>query len=203
MVDLKIGDRYPWVPRKQVQNGGRPDNGNVDGEGYMECPECGKDSFLLVVVRNDVIEGVEPNATRQGYIPDRPWIFKIEEVSANCYRCEATPHYDSRSISRVGFDDVVAEIVRDAYKAELILGTHEIQASYDVTRSYLWRWRSRRETKHPGSWTVTGPNEERFLYNAETKRLIVERPVAKRSWEGQISELAKPNCDYFRELVRF
>ena len=70
MVDLKIGDRYPWVPRKQAQNGGRPENGSLDGEGYMECPRCHKDSFLRVIVRDDVITAVEPDADRHGYIQD-------------------------------------------------------------------------------------------------------------------------------------
>src|SRR5687767_7949666 len=68
MVDLKIGDRYPWRPRKQTQNGGRPDNGCVDGEGYMECPRCQKDSFLLVMVRSDVVVRVVEDHIRQGYI---------------------------------------------------------------------------------------------------------------------------------------
>jgi len=70
MTALRIGARYPWVPRKQPQNGGRPEAGNVDGEGYMECPRCHKDSFLRVIVRDDVITSVEPDAERHGYIPD-------------------------------------------------------------------------------------------------------------------------------------
>lgn len=70
MVDLKIGERYPWAARKQPQNGGRPEGGSVDGEGYMECPHCHKDAFLRVIVRDDVILRVEPDATKRGYIPD-------------------------------------------------------------------------------------------------------------------------------------
>jgi len=70
MIELKIGDRYPWVPRKQPQNGGRPENGTVAGEGYMECPQCHKDSFLRVIVRDDVITVVEPDRDRHGYISD-------------------------------------------------------------------------------------------------------------------------------------
>jgi hypothetical protein len=70
MVDLKIGDRYPWRERVQPQNGGRPDGGTVDGEGYMECSLCHKDAFLRVLVRNDFIIGVESNTEKAGYIPD-------------------------------------------------------------------------------------------------------------------------------------
>jgi hypothetical protein len=70
MIDLKIGDRYPWRERSEPQNGGRPDSGTVDGEGYMECPRCHKDAFLCVRVRDDFIVGVEPNAQKNGYVPD-------------------------------------------------------------------------------------------------------------------------------------
>ena len=70
MAELKIGDRYPWVPRKQVQNGGRPESGTIAGEGYMECPRCHKDSFFRVVVRDDRISSVEADTDRHGYIPD-------------------------------------------------------------------------------------------------------------------------------------
>jgi uncharacterized protein (UPF0212 family) len=70
MADLKIGDYYPWKPGKQPQNGGRPQNGTVDGEGYMQCPHCGKDAYLRVVVRNDRIVGVELDMQRLGHIPE-------------------------------------------------------------------------------------------------------------------------------------
>ena len=68
MLDLKVGHTYPWVSRKQPRNGGRPEGGNVDGEGYMECRQCKKDSFVRVIVKGDVIKAVEPNMDRPGYI---------------------------------------------------------------------------------------------------------------------------------------
>lgn len=70
MQHLKIGDRYPWREHVQPQNGGRPEGGSVDGEGYMECPQCCKDSFLHIIVREDVIIRVEPNREKRGYVPD-------------------------------------------------------------------------------------------------------------------------------------
>lgn len=69
MADLKIGDRYPWDERRPPQGGGRLEGGTMDGEGYMECPLCQKDAFLRVLVRNDVIVGVEPDAEKSGYLP--------------------------------------------------------------------------------------------------------------------------------------
>jgi hypothetical protein len=70
MQHLHVGDQYPWVPRVQPQNGGRPEGGNVDGEGYLECQTCHKDAFVRVLVRNDIIISVQPDTNRQGYIPD-------------------------------------------------------------------------------------------------------------------------------------
>ena len=70
MLDLSPGDEYPWRPGKGVQNGGRSNRGDIDGEGYTECPHCGKEFFLKVIVRLDRIVGVEADADRRGYIPD-------------------------------------------------------------------------------------------------------------------------------------
>lgn len=70
MLTLKIGERYPWAPRKKAQNGGRPESGNIVGEGYMECPRCHKDSFVHVIVLDDVISCIEPDGDRHGYLPD-------------------------------------------------------------------------------------------------------------------------------------
>ena len=70
LLEYRLGDTYAWVERKMPHNGGRPEGGDLDGEGYAECPACHKDFFVKVHVRADVIEGVSPDAERQGYIPD-------------------------------------------------------------------------------------------------------------------------------------
>jgi hypothetical protein len=72
MEKYSIGDRYQWLPNQAVQNGGRPENGNIDGEGYGECPLCDRDFFVKVLIRNDVIQGVEPDFEKHPYIPD--WV---------------------------------------------------------------------------------------------------------------------------------
>ena len=64
------GDTYRWVTGKAVQNGGRPDGGDMDAEGYTECPACRKDFFVTVAIRQDVIAGVAPDTTKAAYIPD-------------------------------------------------------------------------------------------------------------------------------------
>jgi hypothetical protein len=68
--DYKIGDKVEWTPRNIVKNGGRPENGTLDGEGYTECPLCAKDFFIRVKVDSDIIEGIEPDLSKNPYIPD-------------------------------------------------------------------------------------------------------------------------------------
>ncbi|MEW6404724.1 MAG: hypothetical protein AB1649_23250 [Chloroflexota bacterium] len=64
-----MGDQYRWIPNKSVQNGGRPENGNMDGEEYGECPLCRLDFHVKVLIREDVIAGVEPDLEKASYIP--------------------------------------------------------------------------------------------------------------------------------------
>ena len=70
MAELKVGDSYPWSPRKSEKNGGRPPQGDAAGMGYIECPKCGKDSYVLVIVESDIIIRVDPDPSRLGHIPD-------------------------------------------------------------------------------------------------------------------------------------
>ena len=66
----KVGDPCVWVPNKGVRKGGRPSGGDLDGEGYTECPFCHRDFFVVVEVRGDVLRGARPDATRSPLIPD-------------------------------------------------------------------------------------------------------------------------------------
>ncbi len=69
-LSLRLGDRYPWRTDSSPQDGGRPEGGNCDGEGYVECPLCRRDFFVVAHVRSDIIEGLEHDPTKPGYIPD-------------------------------------------------------------------------------------------------------------------------------------
>jgi hypothetical protein len=65
-----IGDLYKWVVDSAVQKGGRPAEGNLDGEGYTECPQCQRDFFVKVMVRGDRINYVLPDMEKAGYIQE-------------------------------------------------------------------------------------------------------------------------------------
>jgi hypothetical protein len=50
-----IGDHYNWLPDKPFKYGGRPEGGNMDGEVYETCPQCGSAFTAIVEIRNDII----------------------------------------------------------------------------------------------------------------------------------------------------
>ena len=67
-TDYKLGEIYRWRVGRSVQNGGRPSHGDLDGEGYAECPICRKDFFLVATVRGDVLENVQPDPNKKPLI---------------------------------------------------------------------------------------------------------------------------------------
>jgi hypothetical protein len=67
-INYALGDRYQWVPHVAIQNGGRPVDGSLQIDGYVECPLCGKDFFVNVLVNDDHLSEVEVNPLKQGYI---------------------------------------------------------------------------------------------------------------------------------------
>ena len=59
-----IGNRCHWQPHQSVEKGGRPEGGNLDGAGFTECPFCGKNYHVKVLVRDDVITNVAPDPAK-------------------------------------------------------------------------------------------------------------------------------------------
>jgi hypothetical protein len=66
VLALRVGDRYPWNHPRMPS--GRHAGGNAVGDGYAECPACGRDVFVAVVVEADVM--VRLDLGRTGVIPD-------------------------------------------------------------------------------------------------------------------------------------
>src|SRR6478735_615198 len=68
LTQLKIGDAYPFVDkRKAVQNGGYPPDGNMDGEGYVECPSCGKDFWVKALIRAGMLTAIKVDNDKKPY----------------------------------------------------------------------------------------------------------------------------------------
>jgi hypothetical protein len=72
-----VGDRCHWLPNQEIQDGGRPEGGNMDGEGFAWCSTCGHDFFVKILVRDDIITDVIQNNEKNNqdefhdYFPDR------------------------------------------------------------------------------------------------------------------------------------
>ena len=47
---------------------GRPEHGDIASEGYTDCPACGKDFFVQVLVKSDVILEAIPDRFKEGHI---------------------------------------------------------------------------------------------------------------------------------------
>lgn len=67
LLSYHIGDKVQWNIGKSLKNGGRPKDGNIDDDGYTECPKCYKDFFVTVHVTSDIITAVAPNLKKQGF----------------------------------------------------------------------------------------------------------------------------------------
>lgn len=70
LLEYSIGDEYHWRPGKSYKNGGRPPDGNDEGDAYGDCDICKKDFFAKVIIQSDRIVGVKQDAGRPGYCPD-------------------------------------------------------------------------------------------------------------------------------------
>lgn len=72
LINYSVGDSVSWVAGNRLpKNGGRPDGGDLNGEGYCECPHCGLDYFVVVEVRNDTILGATIDKSRPGFKPSK------------------------------------------------------------------------------------------------------------------------------------
>jgi hypothetical protein len=100
MDRFTIGDEYNWVPGKTIPQGRRPEQGNVDGEGYTVCPQCQSDFFVKVMVREDRITDVKPDTEKAAYIQasdavspppletsqetkSKPWVGRMGQITFN------------------------------------------------------------------------------------------------------------------------
>jgi hypothetical protein len=68
LTRYQVGDRLTWEGKGVRTPAHRPENGDYRGDAYVECPVCGKDYWLNVLVTHDVITSFEVDTNRPGYI---------------------------------------------------------------------------------------------------------------------------------------
>ncbi len=100
MRQFVIGSLYTWLPEKTVEHGGRPPDGNIDGEGYAVCPNCQRDFFVNVLIRDDRIAGVEPDLHKPGHIQN-PETIAHQPSYISPYLAEWKPILPTRKTGKI------------------------------------------------------------------------------------------------------
>ena len=55
LIKYNFNDTIKWVKNAATQNGGRPENGKGEYEGYGECPSCFSNYLFFILIENDKI----------------------------------------------------------------------------------------------------------------------------------------------------
>ncbi len=67
MSEYRLGDHLVWEGKGVRTPGRRPPGGNYTGEAYTECPNCGREYWLIVTVESDVIVKAATDRDREDY----------------------------------------------------------------------------------------------------------------------------------------
>jgi hypothetical protein len=66
--EYEVGEALEWGTRGLRYPRVRPAGGRFTGDGYVECPVCGRDYWVSIDVSADVIQSVRVIVDRPGYI---------------------------------------------------------------------------------------------------------------------------------------
>jgi phage FluMu protein Com len=69
-LEYRMGDQVEWWEGKRVKNGGRPEGGNLSGDGFAVCPRCKFGYWVRVQVQSDTIVAVESNLKKKSLLSD-------------------------------------------------------------------------------------------------------------------------------------
>ncbi len=81
MLEMKLGDEYPFRPRRQPQNGGPLSPDQPWGYGYTQCSSCGKDFHCKCRVAEGRLVEVESDMEQLPHVPD------YARAGADCADC--------------------------------------------------------------------------------------------------------------------
>ena len=105
MKTYRLGDIYDWLPRKSVQNGGCPNDDYLEGEGYTECPKCGKDFFVIVHVVDSKISQAQADLNHLPYVADKVlYNLRLTCPVCLCASVSEVQLYHSYRFGRANFD---------------------------------------------------------------------------------------------------
>jgi hypothetical protein len=133
-----------------------------------------------------------------------PWTFSINEVSAGHFIATAKRH-TGQTISKDGSDDVIPDLIQDAYRAEVTTGALDSKAAYEITLDFLGvrEWEGRYHERAFGSWSILSRSDSMRAVHFDGRDfyVMVSREARGYSWQGALSELEKGRCHYFREIA--
>lgn len=94
MDTIPIGSPYPFCI------GRAPQNGDISGPGYAECPSCSRDFFCVATIKSGLLVSVQPDLETPPHIPDR-----TENNRVACLKCHAgntsVQYFDRYSVCRL------------------------------------------------------------------------------------------------------
>ena len=130
------------------------------------------------------------------------WTFQITEQSAGCYACEAHSP-GATSISRTGFEDIIAQMLSEAYHIECQRGTLPGTAAFSITSGFRYLWSGEYRDDVFGSWHWQSHREpKRVIYDGRDFHLAAYSTAdGSAAWEGHIRELSEADCRYFHHFV--
>ncbi|MER6583679.1 hypothetical protein [Nonomuraea sp. NPDC001023] len=64
----RVGDRVEWGAKGLRFPSARPEGGDFEGAGYVECENCRKDYWVVISVEADIISAVRIDHGRKGYV---------------------------------------------------------------------------------------------------------------------------------------
>ena len=117
MKTVSLGEPYPFLHRRQPQNGGPLPPDAPWGDAYTECGACDKDFFCIAVLNGQILQSVEPDLEEPPYGPDH----QHEGILA-CFECGSL---ETRFQTSRGYS--VGRLICDAEgcKAPFVLVKHD------------------------------------------------------------------------------
>ena len=134
------------------------------------------------------------------------WTYAINEVSAGCYDIEAIRD-SHHSIARKGFENAIAEVIRDSFHMEISFGTIPGEAAFHVTSGLKAFWIPTYYEEALGSWLVRDfRTKSQIEYDGKEFCISMISDPSKatiRYWSGRLPDVLKKDSDYFHNLLYF
>lgn len=129
MVFVALGEEYPFDQRKQPHNDGPLPEDSPWGQGYTECPKCGRDYYCACRVERGRLVEVEVDLETAPHISD--------EVHGRVEPCPICGRAETRVHLFEGYD--IGNLVCDNPQCDAIVTVVSLDADRQVVGPYQRR----------------------------------------------------------------